>query len=404
MPLLGKTLLLVENNSFLFDVRVKREALALRDAGYQVSVVAPGRRGKPLYEEYEGIHLYRFPAPHEGNSFIGFLWEFTYSTSAMLLLSFWIWISRGFDVIHTANPPDTLFIIGLIFKIAGKKFIFDHHDISPETYLSRFNKNKPDRAYRILRLLEKFSYRTADAVIATNESYKKMAMERGEKAQQQIFIVRNGPSSDWMQKIPCGQESIETGNRTGHRACYIGTMGPQDGVDYWLRSINLMVHQLDFKDFDSVIIGTGDELENLVSLAEKLNIKEHVIFTGPGRISDEDALRLLATADVCVHPDPLNPLNDKSTMNKMMEYMALGKPIVSYDLAEARFSANKAALYATPNDELDFAKKVIHLFNHPDLRSQMGEYGKTRVTEELAWEYSVPSLLKAYSYVLGREK
>ena len=164
-----------------------------------------------------------------------------------------------------------------------------------------------------------------------------------------------------------------------------------------------MVYKLGYKDFESIIVGTGDEFDNLNLLAEKLKIKPYVVFTGPGRISDEAALKLLVSVDVCVHPDPLNPLNDKSTMNKMMEYMVLAKPVVSFDLTEARFSANKAALYAAPNDELDFAKKVIYLFKNPELRSEMGEYGKQRVLNKLAWEYSVPFLLKAYSFIIGQE-
>ena len=389
-PWLGKVLLLVENNTYPFDVRVRREAQSLSQAGYQVVVICPHKKGQAYYEIADEIIIYRFPYPPQGNGFWGYVLEFGYATSAILALSVWVWFRVGIDIIHAANPPDTLFIIGSIFKLLGKKFIFDQHDLSPETYLSRFSRRETDLLYRILRWLERCSYKTADIIIATNESYKKVAIERGNKKEDEVYVVRNGPPLSYKNDLP----DIELAKRAKYLIGYIGTMGPQDGVDYWLRAIQKMVFEFNCHDFQAVIIGSGDAAESLHQLARDLEIESYIWFTG--RISDADAIRYLSTVHICVHPDPQNPLNDKSTMNKMMEYMALGKPIVAFDLKEARFSAMDSALYARPNDIRDFAEKVIWLMDNPDARQTMGIFGRQRVASKLAWEYSVPELVKAY--------
>ena len=386
-----KVLLLVENNGYPFDVRVRREAQALRDANYSVSVICPRQKGQPFFEIMENIMVYRFPFPPQGNGLLGYIIEFGYATMAMFFLTFWVWMRYGFDAIHVANPPDTLFMIGVIFKVLGKRFIFDQHDLAPETYLSRFKGEQPNWIYRILQWLEKSSFFFADVVISTNESYKQIAFERGGKNPEQVFVVRNGP--------PLSYQAVEADGMLRQKADfiigYIGTMGPQDGVDYWLRAINEMVSTYNRQDFLAVVIGSGDAVPDLKNLVRELNIESYVWFTG--RISDADALSYLSTAHICVHPDPLNPLNDRSTMNKMMEYMALEKPVVSFDLTEARHSAQDAALYAKPNDVQDFARKVIWLMDHPEEMKQMGANGRRRVTTKLAWELSVPMLLKAYA-------
>jgi glycosyltransferase involved in cell wall biosynthesis len=246
-----------------------------------------------------------------------------------------------------------------------------------------------------LRALERCSYAVADVVIATNESYRKVALERGHMRGDRVFVVRNGPPLSFQSADP----DPELAARAEHIIGYIGTMGPQDGVDYWLRAIREMVFTLGRRDFLAVIIGTGDAATGLHALAGELQIEPYVWFTG--RIPDDEARAYLSTADVCVHPDPLNPLNDRSTMNKMMEYMALGKPTVAFDLVEARFSAQDSALYAKPNDELEFARHVSWLLDHPAERERMGRIGRERVTGAMAWEYSVPELLRAYSEGLG---
>jgi glycosyltransferase involved in cell wall biosynthesis len=391
----ARVLLLVENNAFPFDVRVRREAHALRDAGYRVRVIAPRAPGQRWHETLDGIEVYRFAAPPGGAGLLGYAFEFGYATLAMLLLSLWLALRRGVDVVHAANPPDTLFAIGAVFKLFGRKFVFDHHDLSPETYLSRFKEPKPNRVSRTLQWLERCTFAVADIVIATNHSYKEIALTRGGKKPHEVFVVRNGPPQTFRPLPP----DPALAARARHLVGYIGTMGPQDGVDYWLRAVHEIVFTLGRRDFLAVIIGSGDAAPSLHALAKQLAIEEHVWFTG--RIGDLEARTCLSTVAVCVQPDPLNPLNDRSTMNKVMEYMALGKPTVAFDLTETRFSAGEAALYAAPNDELDFARKVCWLLDRPEECARMGRLAQQRVAETLAWEHSVQHLLRAYEQGLG---
>jgi len=388
-------LFLVENNAYPLDFRVRREAHALRDAGYRVAVIAPRGPAQPWDEQIDGIHVYRFPAPPGGAGVLGYAFEFGYATLAMLLRSAWVVAREGIDVIHAANPPDTLFAIGFVYKLFGKRFVFDHHDLAPETYLSRFAQPKENFLYRVLRTLERVTYATADVVVATNESYRCVAIGRGGKHRDKVFVVRNGPPLAYQPFEP----DPELTRRAKHLIGYVGTIGPQDGVDYWLRAIREMVVTLHRRDFLAIIIGDGDAFRGVKSLARELDIDHYVCFTG--RLPEIEARKCLSAVHVCVQPDPQSPLNDKSTMNKLMEYMALGKPTVAFDLVETRFSAGDAAIYAKPNDELEFAKCVSWLLDNPDKGREMGQRGRDRVANELAWEYSVPELLRAYSQGLG---
>ena len=390
-----RVVLLVENNAYPADFRVRREAQALRDAGCSVTVVAPRGLGQPWTESIDGIDIYRFPAPVGGKGVLGYALEFGYATFAMFLLTAWITVRRGVDVIHAANPPDTLFVVGAVFKLLGKQFVFDHHDLAPEVYLSRFAQPRHDLVYRILRLIERCSYASADVVVATNQSYRALALGRGNKPPEKVFVVRNGPPLSYQLMEP----DPKLVDRATHLVGYIGTIGPQDGVDYWIRAIREMVFTLNRRDFLAVIIGSGDALPAVQTLTKELKIEEYVYFTG--RLSEIESRKCLSAVNVCVQPDPLSPLNDKSTMNKMMEYMALGKPTVAFDLAETRFSAQGAALYAKPNDELEFAKQVSWLLDNPSECKRMGDLGSQRVANALAWEYSVPELLRAYREGLG---
>jgi glycosyltransferase involved in cell wall biosynthesis len=386
-----RVLMLVENNAYPFDVRVRRETLALHDAGYELTVIAPRGKNQSWSEDINGVHVARFPAPPGGNGLLGYAFEFFYATAAMLVLTLWVAITRGIDVIHVANPPDTLFVIPALLKPFGVKFVFDHHDLSPETYLSRFNRPTENSVSKVFRFLERCSFYFSDIVISTNNSYRELAISRGAKKPGAVFVVRNGPPKTFAPVEP-NEELLK---RATHLVGYIGTMGPQDGVDYWLRSIKEMVFTLGMKDILAVIIGDGDAAPALRRLAAELKIEPYVWFTG--RISDKEVLEFLSSVSVCVQPDPFNPLNDRSTMNKVMEYMALGKPLVAFDLTETRFSAGDAALFAVPNDELDFAKKVAFLLQNPTEAKRLGEAGQRRVRESLAWEFSVPRLLEAYS-------
>jgi len=395
MPSSVRVLLLVENNSYPFDFRVRREAQALLKARYQVSVIAPRGAAQPWTENIEGVSVYRFPAPPGGVGVLSYAFEFGYATLAMLLLTAWVSISKGVDVIHAANPPDTLCVIGILFKLFGKRFVFDQHDLAPETYLSRFEQPRANLIYKILCFMERLSYAAADAVIVTNESYKQVAITRGSKHPDKVFIVRNGPPLTYQSLEP----DPDLVRRANYRIGYIGTIGPQDGVDYWLRAIREMVFTLGRRDFLAIIIGSGDALAGVQALAKELEIEDYVLFTG--RLSEFESRKHLSAVNVCVQPDPLSPLNDKSTMNKLMEYMALGKPTVAFDLIETRFSAQDAAIYVKPNDELEFAKQVSRLLDNPDECEKMGEIGRNRVANALAWEYSEPELISAYSEGLG---
>lgn len=388
-------LLLVENNEYPFDFRVKREAHALRDAGYRVSVISPRGNNQKWTEEIEGISVYRFLAPPGGTGVMGYVFEFGYATLAMFLLTVRVAISKGVDVIHVANPPDTLCAIGLVFKLFGKRFVFDQHDLAPETYLSRFTQPRENLIYKTLCFVERLSYAAADVVIVTNESYKKMAVQRGSKHPDKVFIVRNGPPLTYQLVEP----NPDVVGRAKYLIGYIGTIGPQDGLDYWMRAIHEMVFTLGRRDFLAIVIGSGDALADVQALAKALQIEDYVLFTG--RLSELESRKYLSAVNVCVQPDPLSPLNDKSTMNKLMEYMALGKPTVAFDLVETRFSAQDAALYIKPNDEHAFAEKVCWLLDNPDEREKMGKNGRDRVAGALAWEYSEPQLLRAYSEGLG---
>lgn len=395
MPTPIHVLMLVENNAYPFDVRVRREACALQDAGYSVSVIAPRAQRQPWTEVIDGVKVYRFPEPPGGDGLLGYSVEFFYATLAMLMLSCWVFIREGIDVIHAANPPDTLFVIPALFKVFGVKFVFDHHDLAPETYLSRFAGTKPNKVYRALRMLEASSYYFSDLVIATNESYRETAISRGEKGPHQVYVVRNGPPLSFgpVQADPALTQ------RSRYLVGYIGTMGPQDGVDYLLRAIHDIVFNRGRRDVLTVIIGDGDTARELRSLANALNIEDFVLFTG--RISDALVRSYLSSVHVCVQPDPSNPLNDKSTMNKVMEYMALERPIVAFDLPETRYSAQGSALYARPNNIAELAHHILHLLEHPEQCRQMGQLGRQRVSTALAWEHSVPYLLEAYSVGLG---
>ncbi len=390
-----KALLLVQNNAYPADFRVRREAEALRDAGYLVSVIAPRGAGQPLQEQVDGIDVYRFAAPAGGRGLWSYLWEFSYCTLAMGALSVRVAWRHGVDVVHAANPPDTLFLIGAAFKLFGRKFIFDQHDLSPELYQSRFGQPRVNAVHRALCLLERLSYATADVVIVTNESYRKVAMDRGGKHPDDVVIVRNGPPASYQPVAP--DPALLA--RAKHLIGYIGTIGPQDGLDYLMRAMACLVHGRGRRDTLAVVIGDGDSLADIRALVQRLDLEAHVLFTG--RLSEAESRRWLSGVTVCVQPDPISPLNDKSTMNKVMEYMALGKPVVAFDLVETRVSAGDAALYVQPNDEQEFAAAIDVLLADPVRCRRMSDAGADRVAHSLGWKFSVPPLLAAYRRALG---
>ncbi|MFF0309412.1 glycosyltransferase family 4 protein [Streptosporangium sp. NPDC004379] len=384
-----KALILVENLSVPFDRRVWQESTALRDAGWEVHVICPrgAKRDTEPYAEVEGVRIHRYPLRAATGGPLGYLRE--YGTA--LWHTFRLARRVGpVHVVHACNPPDLLFLVALAMRRRGARFVFDQHDLVPELYLSRFGRGE-DLLYRAVRLLERLTYRAADVVIATNESYRDVAIRRGGKRPDRVFVVRSAPVVERFHEVP-----VEEGLRRGkpYLLCYLGVMGPQDGVDYALRSLARLRDELGRTDWHAVFVGAGDTFDDMVALSRELGLAGQVEFTG--RIPDDDLLRYLSAADVCLAPDPLNPLNDVSTMNKIMEYMAMARPVVSFDLREARVSAGDAALYAPANDESAFAKLVARLLDDPEERRRMGEIGRARVAGPLSWEHSRAALLAAY--------
>jgi glycosyltransferase involved in cell wall biosynthesis len=392
----ARVLILVENLTLPFDRRVWLESKALTAAGYQVSVICP--TGAPYtapYECLEGVHIYRYKEPPPTRSRLSYVWEFLYCWLQTAWLSLKVSRERGFDVIHACNPPDTFWLLGTFYKIfGGKKFLFDQHDLCPELFLSRFRGAK-GFLYHALMWLEKMTYRTADMVISTNESYRRTAISRGKMAPDRVVIVRSGPERSRFKGVP-GEESDKRGRP--YLVSYLGVMAPQDGVDYLIRAIRILKDR-GRDDISYTLIGSGDSFQDLVQMTKDLDLQAEVEFTG--RIPDEDVERILSSSDVCVGPDPKNPLNDVSTMNKILEYMAVGKPIVSFDLIETRFSAGDGALYATPNEEEEMAGAIAELLDDPEKRRRMGEYNRKRFIEQMAWEYSKVELVQAYDRLTG---
>lgn len=385
--------MLVENNPFWRDVRVRQEAQALLDAGYAVSVICPGMTGQNFHEEMTGIHIFTYPPPYQGRGFFGYAFEYSYSLLAMFLVTLYVFAQRGFDIIHAANPPDTAVLIAIFYKLFGKQFVYDHHDLSPEVFSLRFGSEKGIARfiYRILILLEQLSCRVADHVITTNQSYKNIELQRSKIPESAITIVRNGPDLEKLRLVDFPPELRRTGKTT---IGYLGTIGYQDGVDHLLNILHELAYELNRRDFFCVIAGGGDALEDLKKQASALRLDEFVTFTG--YIPHDEVAKYVSAADLCVAPEKPNPFNHYSTIIKVMEYMALGKPVVAFDLIEHRYSAQDAALYAENGEDLDFARKIAFLMDNPDRRETMGRRGRARVEEVLAWRHQARALIEAY--------
>ncbi len=385
-----RVLILVENLPSPFDRRVWQEATALRDAGWTVSIACPTGRGyEKRFERIDGIDIHRYPLPVEASGAAGYLLEYGAALAWSFALSWKVFFGRGFDVIHACNPPDLFFLIGGFFRLFGRKFVFDHHDLGPELYEAKFGRR--DLLYRVMLALERWTFRAADVSIATNESYRRIAIERGGMAPERVFVVRSGPSLERMRIVP-PVEALRRGRR--YLVGYVGVMGRQEGIDLLLRAVREIVHVRGRTDVHFALVGGGTSLEEMKAMARDLAVDDYVSFTG--RVPDAELLAVLNTADVCVNPDVANEMNDKSTMNKIMEYMSLGKPIVQFDLTEGRFSARDASLYARKNDPADLAAKILELLDDPEKRARMGAFGRRRVEQELEWRHEIPKLLAAY--------
>jgi glycosyltransferase involved in cell wall biosynthesis len=391
-----KILIIVENIPVPFDTRVWMEATSLQKNGYEVSVLCPkGKGAEQTYEVLEDVHIFRHPMPREGNGALGYVYEYSSALFWEFLFTLWIYLRRGFQVIQGCNPPDDIFLVALPFKLLGVKYIFDHHDATPELYLSKYEKE--GAFYKIQVWLEKMTYRFSDVVIATNNSYRELAMARGGKAPDDVFIVRNGPNLQTFKSVP-PVPALKYGK--SYLVGYVGNMSDQEGLDILL-DVALHIKNSGRKDIHFTCVGGGPGLPSLQQMVKDKSLQDIVNFTG--RVPFKDLLNVLSTADVCVNPDKPCEMNNISTMIKIMEYMALAKPIVQFDLKEGRFSAGDASLYSdTGNQVADFAKNILWLIDRPEERKRMGEFGRKRVEEALAWKYSVQGLLAAYERAFSK--
>ncbi|WP_034508758.1 glycosyltransferase family 4 protein [Blastococcus sp. URHD0036] len=389
-------LILVENLPVPFDRRVWQESRALVEAGYEVTVICPkGTDAQESEVTLEGVHVLRYPLrPAQGGP-LGFLREYGAAMFHTARLALRVARTRRVDVVHACNPPDLLFLVALLLRPTGTRFVFDHHDLVPELFLSRFAGG--GRAlYWVTRALEWLTFRCADGVISTNESYRAVATGRGGVDPGRVVVVRSGPDlSRFVQRPP--DPDLRRGKR--YLAAYLGVMGPQDGVDYALRALHVLRNDLGREDLHCIFMGSGDVYEQMVELSLELGLENVVEFTG--RVPDEFVQRCLSTADVCLSPDPKNPLNDVSTMNKVLEYMAMGRPVVSFDLAEARVSAGDAAVYAPANDVRAFAVEIDGLLCDEQQRRAMSLQGRQRIESELSWDRSREVLVDFYGRLTG---
>ena len=393
----AKVLIIVENLPVPFDSRVWKEACSLHKHGYQVTVLCPKGKGYSKgYELLEGVHIYRHPMPKEGNTPFGYLWEYGSALIWEFFYTWWIFFRRGFHILQGCNPPDNIFLVALPFKLFGVKYIFDHHDANPELYLSKYEK---EGFFYIAQVwLEKMTFRFADVAMSTNHSYKELAVKRGGLAPEDVFVVRNGPDLDTFKPV---SPKPELKHGKSYLVGYVGTMSIQEGLDILL-DVAQHIKDQGRRDVHFTCVGGGPGLAGLRQMVKDKNLEDTVNFTG--RVPDQQLLDVLCTADVCVNPDKPCEMNNISTMIKIMEYMALSKPIVQFDLKEGRFSAGDAALYASHSNGLvsDFAAKILWLLDHPEARSKMGEFGRKRVETALAWDYSVENLLSAYQRAFSK--
>lgn len=385
-------LIIVENLPVPFDRRVWQEATTLKDNGVRVSVICPKMKGyTKSFECLDGIDVYRHPLPVEGTGAAGYLLEYGTALFWEFILSWKIFCKKKFHVIQGCNPPDLIFLVALSFKWLGVKYVFDHHDINPELYQAKYERK--GFFYRLLILAEKLTFRVADYSIATNESYKDIAIRRGKMPPDKVAVIRSGPKLDRL--IPnTGNGKYKKGR--SYMVGYVGVIGAQEGLDLLLDSISQIIPKR--KDVQFAIVGGGTELNKIKDLTNKMGLKDYIDYYG--RVDDETMVEILNTADICVNPDRPTEMNNLSTMNKIMEYMALKKPIVQYDLKEGRFSAAYASLYASALNRTDFADKILYLLDNPEDRLKRGEFGYHKVLNELSWEFESRKLIAFYEMIL----
>ena len=384
-------LFLIEDGSFVYDNRVRREAATLVGLGLGVSVICPKYPGERWHDDTNGIHIYRYMKPSLGSGFMSHVAEYLISLVSQTVLAAWVALRHGFNVIHAANPPDLLWIVAAPYRLLfGTRFVFDHHDLVPELYEDRFLA-PGSRVLAVLHLLERISFKLADHVISTNESYRTVAIRRGNKCANEVTVVRNGPA---FGDFPDGEPDPKIRALGRIVVGYLGNMNPQDGVDRFVEMARLLRQVHHRLDFGFVMIGKGDSFADLVRLRDKFGLTDAIVMTG--RIPWRDVIASLRATDICIQPDPPGSLNNHSTMNKLMEYMSLGRAVVSYDLAETRISGGDAVEYVQGSSAEDLARTVMTLADNPDRMRELQCAGKERVREVLNWEHQSPRLIEVY--------
>ena len=392
----ARVLIIVQNLPVPFDRRVWLESQSLVEAGYDVTVVCPTGEGTGRRQVVDGVRILAYPPYAPGGRAIGYVLEYTYSFVATAGLVLKARRDGAFHVVQACNPPDIFWPLAWALRARdGSRFVFDHHDLSPELFESRF-PDGPAALHRCLLLLERATFRTADRVTSTNESYAAVARTRGGKPSEHVTVVRTGPDP---QRLKRGEPNPVVRRGREHLVAYIGVMGPQDGVDIVLQAADIVVNTFGRKDISFLLLGTGDCWEDLVAERDRRGLEEYVAM--PGRVPDETVTSVFSTAEVGLSPDPLSPLNDVSTMNKTMEYMAFAMPVVAFDLHETRVSAQDAALYVEPGDVEGYAKAIVELVDDPGRREQMGREGRRRVESELAWEHQRPGYVRVFDELTG---
>jgi glycosyltransferase involved in cell wall biosynthesis len=387
-------LFIVENNTVPTDIRVWREAKTARKSGYDVSVIAP--QSKVFCKKYEvidGINIYRHPTLSNGGSKLNQLFEYGNAFLWESILSLQVFLNKRFDIIHAANPPDHIFLIARLFRLFGVRFIFDHHDLAPELYLGKFSSSR-NLVYRVLKLMERFSCKTADAVVSTNESYKRIVLNRHGLNSESVFVVRNDPEVEEERKLKPQGEVLNNGQK---ELLFVGSINVQDGVDLLIKTVHILVNRLQQCKIHCTVVGDGDHLQRVQRLCDELGVRSFFTFTGyvhDRRIVQEH----IEEADICLETAPDSEANRKSTFIKVMEYMLSGKPVVAFDLDETRFTVAEAGVLVEPNNLIHFAKAIQELIENPSKRRSLGQMARSRILNGLNWDNASKEMMRAYKY------
>lgn len=393
-----RILMLLENESYPEDCRVLLEAESLVDAGYELTVICPTDKSTKNYEQVGDVHVYRYPKPWELDGFVGYVYEYAYSMIMLFVWSLYVFFRRGFDAVHVHTPPDMTGVIAIFYKLLfRKRFVFDHHDLSPELYEAQRDGEGNALVTRVLLWFERLSCQWADRLIATNETQRSIQVERCGATRENCYIVRNGPNELFLNP-----EQFDSNQDLSTKVIgYVGVIGVQDGVDYLIRALHELRFKLERHDFRAVIVGGGTSLGTIKALTQELGLADRIEFTG--MIPFEDVPEQIAAFDICATPDPSNPYNDSCTTIKTMEYMALGKPTVCFETLENQRTAGDCAVYAKNNCIASFAKAIETLMDDPEQCEKMGERSQVRIREGLTWEHQAEQLVLLYDGLFERQ-